>query len=108
MSLAAPVHVYAQGQGESRIGLLGDLRLAGLYTLFDRRTRPVGVAVSTHLVAPTGSADLWLQQQTPSAAINIHASGGSTVIGAATLGYEALGSAELAGTTKDRARCGAR
>ena len=99
LSLAAPVHVYARGQGESRIGLLGDLRLAGLYTLIDRRTRPVGVAVSTQLVAPTGSADLWLQQQTPSAAVNIHASRGSTVIGAATLGFEALGNAELAGTT---------
>ena len=98
VSLAAPQYVRP-GSGGVAPRPARRPSAGGQYTLFDRRTRPIGIAASAHLTAPTGNAELWLQQQTPSAAINIHASGGSTVIGAATLGYEALGSAELAGTT---------
>ena len=99
IGIAAPIHVYASGQDASDVGAMGDLRLSGQYTVRDRRAHPIGIATSARLTVPTGSADLWLKQETPSVTVSLHASRGTAVVAAAEVGFEAMGRADLAGTT---------
>ena len=98
VGVTAPVHIYASGDRTKRFGAMGDISGVGLFTLLDRREGPVGLGFSSRLTLPTGNEALWLSQQTTSGAASIHMSSGSTIVYAATLGFEGMGVADLAGT----------
>ena len=98
LGLGVPVHLYVDGHDTTQVGAMGDISLSGHYTLVDRRSGPIGLGLSTRITAPTGNATLWLQQETSSASASIHASTGTSVVAAAELGFEGMGSADLAGT----------
>jgi len=99
IGFSAPVHAYASGQDTTRWGAMGDLSAMGQYTLLDRRASPVGIGFTTRLTIPTGDATLWLRQETTSATASVHASAGSSVVTAVELGFEGMGTADLAGTS---------
>lgn len=58
----APLHLGADGLGVDEAGtyIVGDLRLEAKVQLLDRRSGPVGLAVSGLLDAPTGNGRAWL------------------------------------------------
>ena len=86
LALHVPLPLVATGSGVSGSHWIGDLGVDAKLLIFDRLTRPVGLALHGRVTAPTGNTDAWVGAGVPTFAANVDIAAGRRLVGVANVG----------------------